>query len=141
MVCWSLRADILPAAEHALLPEAGRIGRRGPRHGIGRYADHIVSHPNALIGSAQPIGPRGLADEENRSRYAKSCKDRLDHVSTSLPEKTPRDLTQTGPQSPCDSLGGPSRQPSLAVSALIADRCRFLVDFAKVAPSSERGPR
>jgi hypothetical protein len=62
-VCWSLRADILPAAEDALLPISRRPGRRTPRDGIGGHADDIVSHPNALIGSAKPIGLRWLTDE------------------------------------------------------------------------------
>jgi hypothetical protein len=65
-VCWSLRADIFPAAEDALLPIAGRPGGRTPSDRIGRHADNIVSHPNALIGSTEPISLRRLTDEEKR---------------------------------------------------------------------------
>ena len=60
----ALWADIFPAAEDTLLPITVGVDRGGPSDRIGRHVDHVVSHPNALIGSAQPIGLRWLADKK-----------------------------------------------------------------------------
>jgi hypothetical protein len=63
----SARADHLPAAEEALLPKAVWLDRRAPSLGKVRLVD-VVSDPNALIGSAQPVGLCRLTDEEKQGR-------------------------------------------------------------------------
>ena len=83
-VCWILRADILPAAEDALLPIARGLGRRAPSDRIGRHGDDIVRHPHALIGSAQPVGLRRLTDEEKRRGYGRY--DNVALITSNLPD-------------------------------------------------------